>query len=157
MTNHQFAIGVKPGERASIGGVSYVALIPHRILKLDLHKGLYKDLFLVEYPEKEVLKKEWFSIKDLEERGVIKLIKNPDLKFFVAVLETLAEQGFIDVEPTEGEYDATPIYDFLVVGGFAERVAGEKYWLRLINQLTCGALADLLKSSQPDLFEEAEG
>jgi len=70
MVNHQFAIGVKPGERASIGGVSYVALIPHRILEVDLHK----ETFLVEYPENG-MKTEWVSIKDLEERGVIKLIE----------------------------------------------------------------------------------
>ena len=81
----------------------------------------------------------------------------PDLKFFVAILETLAEQGFIDVEPTEGDYDATLIYDFLVMGCFADRVAGEKYWLRLINPDACEMLVGLLKSSQPDLFEEAEG
>lgn len=84
-------------------------------------------------------------------------LKGPDLKLFVAILETLTEQGFIDVGPTEGDYDCTPIYDFLVVGGFAERVAEEKYWLRLINQDACERLADLIKSSQPDLFEEAEG
>lgn len=83
-------------------------------------------------------------------------LKGPDLKLFVAILETLADQGFIDVGPTEGDYDCTPIYDFLVVGGFAERVAEEKYWLRLINQDACERLADLIKSSQPDLFEEAE-
>lgn len=148
---HQFAIGVKPGERSSICGVSYVALIPHRILEVDLHK----EKFLVEYPENG-LKTEWVSIKDLEERRVIKLIEGPDLKFFVAVLETLADQGFIDVGPIEGDYDATLIYDFLVVCGFAEMVDGEKYWLRLINPDACEALADLLKRSQPDLFEEGE-
>jgi len=64
------AIGVKPGERASIGGTSYVALIPYRILEVDLHK----ETFLVEYPENG-MKTEWVSIKDLEERGVIKLIE----------------------------------------------------------------------------------
>lgn len=154
MTNHQFAVRIKPGERSMVGGVSYLALIPHSILEADYLKGSQR--FLVEYPEKEVLRKEWVSIKDLEERGFIKLIENPSLKFFVAMLETLADQGFIDVGPTEGDYDATPIYDFLVVGGFAERVAEEKYWLRLINQDSCEMLAGLLKSSQPDLFEEAE-
>lgn len=67
-------------------------------------------------------------------------LKKPSLKLFVEILKTLADQGFIDVGPTERDYDATPIYDFLVVGGFAERVAvvpnylEEKYWLTLINQ-----------------------
>ena len=75
MPNHEFAVRIKPGERAMIGGISYVALIPLSILEADIHK---KKL-LVEYPEKDVLKKEWVSIKDLEERGVIKLIKKPDL------------------------------------------------------------------------------
>ena len=136
-----------------IGGTSYVALIPHSILEADFHK----EKFLVEYPDKEVLKKKWFSIKDLEERGIIKLVEKPDLKFFVAILETLADQGFIDVEPTEGDYDATPIYDFLVIAGFAERALKEKYWLRLVNQDACEMLAAFLKRSQPDLFEGAEG
>ena len=134
-----------------IGGTSYVALIPHSILEADFRKEKY----LVEYPDKEVLKKEWVSLKELEERGVIKLVGKPDLKFFVSILETLADQGFIDVEPTEGIYDATPIYDFLVIVGFAERAHKEKYWLRLVNQEACEMLAAFLKRSQPDLFDEA--
>ncbi len=71
----KIALGFKPGNRVSIGGISYVALIPHRILEVDL----YKDLFLVEYPENG-MKKEWVSIEDLEERGVINLIKEAEEK-----------------------------------------------------------------------------
>ncbi len=73
MSGHQFAIRIKPGERASIGGVSYVALIPHSILEVKLHK----DEFLVEYWT-DVREKEWVSIKDLEERGVIRIIKEAE-------------------------------------------------------------------------------
>lgn len=65
------AIRVKLGERASFRGVSYVALIPLSILAVDLHK----EKVLVDYLEKEGWEKDWFSLKELEERGVIKLIK----------------------------------------------------------------------------------
>ena len=82
MPNHQFAVRIKPGERSMIGGTSYVALIPHSILEGNLHKNM----FLVEYPEKEVLKKEWVSIKDLEERGVIKLINEATEEYSKAFL-----------------------------------------------------------------------
>jgi hypothetical protein len=71
-------------------------------------------------------------------------MRKPNISLFVAVLETLGEQGFIDVEPTEGNYDLTKIYDFLVISGIAERTE-ERYWLRLLNEDACLMLAHLLK------------
>lgn len=78
-------------------------------------------------------------------------MKNPDLVVFVEYLKTLAEQGFIDVEPTERDYNLTPIYDFLVISGIADR-AEEKYWLRLVNEDACSALIRLLEEAQPDVL-----
>jgi len=74
--------------------------------------------------------------------------KKPNLHVFVAILETLSEQGFIDVEPTEGEYDCTKIYDFLVASGIAIRVGGGKYWLQLVNGNVCLMLVNLLKKDE---------
>jgi hypothetical protein len=76
----------------------------------------------------------------------MKKLKKPSLSIFVEILKTLAEQGCIDVEPTEsGGYDLTPIYDFLVVSQIADRTE-ERYWLNLVNEDACMMLADLLKS-----------
>ena len=61
-------VGIKPGEKATVGGTSYKAIKPHKILSVDV-RGKY----LVEYPEKEALKREWVSIRDLEELGVIEI------------------------------------------------------------------------------------
>jgi len=79
------------------------------------------------------------------------MLKVPDLRVFVETLETLAEQGFIDVEPTEGEYDLTLVYDFLVTVGIAER-STDHYWLSLANEDACTMLADILKKAQPDVL-----
>jgi len=80
------------------------------------------------------------------------LMKKPDINTLVEILETLAEQGFIDVDPTERGYDLTPIYDFLVVAGFAERFGDHPhYWLRLLNEDACLSLAKLLREAQPDV------
>jgi len=52
------------------------------------------------------------------------------------------------MEPTEGEYDLTAIYDFIVqsdLGGRERGVTGNKYWLTLRNEKACLALAKLLK------------
>ena len=85
------------------------------------------------------------------------IITQPDLKRFVELLETLAEQGFIDVEPTEGEYDLTLIYDFLVTVGIAERTT-DHYWLMLANEDACRMLVNILRKAQPDVLgEETEG
>ncbi|GAH85613.1 unnamed protein product [marine sediment metagenome] len=78
MTPHRFSINIKPGERSIVGGKSYIALIPHSILEGDYSKGSQHGRFLVEYPENG-LKKEWVSIKDLEERGVIKIIEDGEV------------------------------------------------------------------------------
>jgi len=56
-----------------VGGTSYIALRPHSILESDYSKGSQQGRFLVEYPENG-MKTEWVSIKDLEERGVIKIV-----------------------------------------------------------------------------------
>ena len=76
----------------------------------------------------------------------MKELKNPNIPLFVALLETLSQQGFIDIEPTEGEYDCTCIYDFLVVSGIAVRSSHEKYWLRLSNRKICLRLRKILKN-----------
>jgi hypothetical protein len=73
-------------------------------------------------------------------------LKKPTISVFVALLETLSEQGFIDMEPTEGEYDCTCIYDFLIVIGIAGRPGFDKYWLKLINPVFCTKLLELLKN-----------
>lgn len=91
----EIAIRVKPGEILSIGGVSYVALIPHSILAVDLHK----DEFQVEYWT-DVREKEWVSIKDLEERGVIKL-----MTFLSVTEETLEALNLLRWQLGEGEDD----------------------------------------------------
>lgn len=75
----------------------------------------------------------------------MKELKKPNIPLFVALLETLSEQGFIDMEPTEGEYDCTCIYDFLIVSGIAVRPSHEKYWLQLINREICCKLMEILK------------
>ncbi len=82
-TERIIAIGIKPGVRASIGDVSYVALTPHRILEINFHK----EKFLVEYD----LKTEWVSIKELEDRGVIKRLEGLQL-------EDKSEKKDIEVE-----------------------------------------------------------
>jgi hypothetical protein len=71
-------------------------------------------------------------------------MKKPNIRVFIEVLKTLADQGFIDMEPTEGEHNLTSIYDFLVTSGIAERTV-ERYWLRLINEDACLMLTGLLK------------
>lgn len=71
-------------------------------------------------------------------------MRKPSISLFVAVLETLGKKGFIDVEPTEGNYDLTKIYDFLVISGIADRTE-ERYWLRLVNEDACIMLVHLLK------------
>ena len=78
-------------------------------------------------------------------------MKKPDLGVFVEILKTLAEQGFIDVEPTERDYDLTMIYDFLTMTGIADRTE-EKYWLRLENEESCSALIKILEEAQPDIL-----
>jgi len=75
-------------------------------------------------------------------------LKKPNLHVFVAILETLSEQGFIDVEPTEGEYDCTKIYDFLVASGIALRVGGSHYWLQLNDESLCQMLINILKGEK---------
>ena len=72
-------------------------------------------------------------------------MKKPTLPVFIEVLKTLAEQSFIDVEPTERNYDLTPIYDFLVTSKIASApYSPEKYWLILENEDACIMLANLL-------------
>lgn len=72
-------------------------------------------------------------------------MKKPTRQLFITILKTLGEQGFIDFEPTEGEYDCTKIYDFLVASGIAIRTGGKKYWLKLVNNNACLMLEDILK------------
>lgn len=92
-------------------------------------------------------------------------LKKPSLYLFVEILETLAEQGFIDVEPTEREYDLTEIYDFLVVSGLADYGTppdarfkhSAPYWLRLANEDACLMLAKLLKESPITIKEIEKG
>ena len=73
-------------------------------------------------------------------------LKRPTIPLFVALLETLSEQGFIDVGPTEGEYDCTIIYDFLVVSKITVCSNREKYWLHLMNPKICRKLMGILKN-----------
>ena len=73
-------------------------------------------------------------------------LKKPTIPLFVALLETLSEQGFIDVGPTEGEYDCTIIYDFLIVSKIAVCSNREKYWLHLMNPEVCCKLMEILKN-----------
>lgn len=73
-------------------------------------------------------------------------MKKSTLPVFIYVLETLAEQGFIDVGPKEGEYDCFSIYNFLVNSGLAHRAGTSgAYWLNLVNEDGCLMLAALLK------------
>lgn len=80
-------------------------------------------------------------------------MKKPDIPMLVEILETLGEQGFIDVEPTEREYDLTAIYNFLVTSGIAivpqHSTRTGKYWLQLLNEDACVMLTDLLKETVP--------
>lgn len=80
-------------------------------------------------------------------------LKKPTLDLFIMVLETLGEQGFIDVEPTERGYDLTEIYDFLVTSLIADRIE-QRYWLRLTNQDACFMLANLLKNMKGMVKDE---
>jgi len=73
-------------------------------------------------------------------------LKKPTLKEIVEVLETLSEQGFIDVEPQERGYDLKPMYDFLLLCGIATR-AGPHYWLRLLDPEVCEFLAKILRDT----------
>jgi len=82
-------------------------------------------------------------------------LKKATLPVFIEILETLAEQGFIDVGPRERGYDLTPIYDFLVEVGIADAIFYE-YWLKLVNEDACLALTKILKESQPDVLGEPE-
>ena len=73
-------------------------------------------------------------------------MKNPTISVFIEYLKTLAEQGFIDVEPTEREWDLTKIYDFLVTSGIAMGPQQQpKYWLQLLNEDACVMLAEVLE------------
>ena len=76
----------------------------------------------------------------------MKELKKPNIPLFVALLETLSQQGFIDMEPTEGEYDCTCIYDFLVFTEIAVRPSHEKYWLQLSEPKICRRLMEILKN-----------
>lgn len=58
----------------SIDGIEYVAIIPHSILETDDPEKKV----LIEYPEKGILKRGWFSIKELEDRGVIKRLEEAE-------------------------------------------------------------------------------
>ena len=79
-------------------------------------------------------------------------MKKPDLRLFVAVLKTLSEQGFIDVRPTEAEYDLTLLYHFLVETGIAGYVKPKKYWIYLTNPDACEKMIRLLEEAQPDVL-----
>ena len=74
-------------------------------------------------------------------------MKNPTISVFTEYLKTLAEQGFIDVEPTERGWDLTKIYDFLVTSGIAivPQQQQPKYWLQLLNEDACVMLAEVLE------------
>jgi len=84
-----------------------------------------------------------------------KRLKRPDLSVFVEVLRTLADQGAIDVEPTERGYDLTRIYDWLVLSGLASRDDEGPYWLYLVYQEACEELAALLEDLKPKTDGEA--
>ena len=71
-------------------------------------------------------------------------LKKMTISIAKEVIHTLAEQGFIDVGPREGEYDLKPLYDFLAVSGIAHRLNVPKYWLRLCNEDACIALIGVL-------------
>lgn len=84
-----------------------------------------------------------------------KPLKRPDLSVFIEVLRTLADQGAIDVEPQERDYDLIKIYDWLVLSGIAFRKAEGPYWLFLLHSVTCERLADLLEDLKPKHDGEA--
>jgi len=73
--------------------------------------------------------------------------KKPDVSVFIEVLRTLADQGGIDVEPTEREYDLTKIYNWLVSSGLAWRTDDGPYWLYVVpaQEEACEELAGLLE------------
>jgi len=67
------------------------------------------------------------------------------LRETVAYLQTLAEQGFIDVEPKERGCDLTEFYEFLVISGIAKKPEKNKFWLQLLNEDACLMLIKILK------------
>jgi len=82
-------------------------------------------------------------------------LKKPDLSIFIEILRTLADQGAIDVEPTERGYDLTKIYDWLVWSNIAFRKDEGPYWLYLLHPVSCEGLADLLEYLKPKYDGEA--
>lgn len=109
--------------------------------------------------QREYLEQEWITLKEVEAKRrdlriseeVLDLLEQPieiptqiTLPLFTGILKTLGEQGFIDVEPKAIPPNVTPIYDFLVTSGIAERTS-EKYWLKLLNEDACLMLASLLE------------
>jgi len=85
-----------------------------------------------------------------------KRLKRPDLSMFIEVLRTLADQGAIDVEPTERGYDLTRIYDWLIDSGIADRYDNDgPYWLFLMDHDVCEELAALLENLKPKTDGEA--
>jgi len=79
-------------------------------------------------------------------------LKKPTLKEIVDVLETLSEQGFIDVGPQERGCDLLPLYNFLVLTGLATKESPKPgvYWLMLFDPGTCELLLKVLKETMQE-------
>jgi len=82
-------------------------------------------------------------------------LRSPDLSTFIEVLRTLADQGAIDVEPTERGYDLTRIYDWLVSSGLANLADEGPYWVYAVDGEACEELAALLEDLKPKTDGEA--
>jgi len=80
-------------------------------------------------------------------------VQTVDVRPFIATLETLRDQGFIDAEPDTPELFI--FYDWLVACGIATRAGGSKYWLKLQNTDAC--LDVLAAFSMLKLFRGAKG